>query len=163
MLFSTDLRLTCAPTTGLCVCFHKKKVDAHATPSQLSQHTRAVIVGYPSNGCRSSSISALHAPAAQPSAGGTAYSRLPWPAMLPGRPHGPTILASLAWLSLYSPTPPLIYGDGSRTSQPSYSPPRGQPLSCLPRLHVVPFVGLTIVHRPSALGAAWSMMSIQRP
>ena len=53
----------------------------------------------------------------------------------------------------------LFSGDGSRTSQPSYSPPRGQPLSCLPRLHVVPFVGLAVVHRPGALGAAWSTWS----
>ena len=52
-------------------------VDAHATPCQLSQHTRAVTVGCPSNGCRASSISALHAPAAQTSAGGTACSLLP--------------------------------------------------------------------------------------
>ena len=54
-----------------------KKVDAHATPCQLSQHTRAVTVGCPSNGCRASSISTLHAPAAQTSAGGTACSLLP--------------------------------------------------------------------------------------
>lgn len=37
-----------------------------------------------------------------------ACSRLPWLAVLPGRPHGPIILASLACLSLYSPTPPVI-------------------------------------------------------
>ena len=55
----------------------RKKVDAHATPCQLSQHTRAVTVGCPSNGRRASSISALHAPAAQTSAGGTACSLLP--------------------------------------------------------------------------------------
>ena len=56
----------------------------------------------------------------------------------------------------------LFSGDGNRTIQPSYSPPRGQPLSCLPRLRVVPFIGLAIVHRPGALGTAWSTMSIQR-
>ena len=50
----------------------------------------------------------------------------------------------------------LFSGDGSRTSQPSYSPPRGQPLPYLPRLCVVPFVGLAVVHCPGALGAAWS-------
>ena len=61
-----------------------------------------------SNGNRASSVSDLPAPAAQTSAIGTAYSRLPWPAVLPGRPHGPTILASLAWISLYSPTPHVI-------------------------------------------------------
>ena len=57
----------------------------------------------------------------------------------------------------------LFSDDFSRTSQPSYSPPRGQPLPCLPRLRVVPFVGLAIVHCPGALGMAWSTMSIQRP
>ena len=54
MLFSTDLRLS------------KKKVDA-----------QAVTVGWPSNGRRASSISALPAPAAQTSAGRTACSLLP--------------------------------------------------------------------------------------
>ena len=44
----------------------------------------------------------------------------------------------------------------SRTSEPSYSSPRGHPLSRLPRLCVVPFLGLAVVHRPGALGAAWS-------
>ena len=53
----------------------------------------------------------------------------------------------------------LFSGDGSQTSQPSYSPPRGQPLLCLPRLSVVPFVGLAVVHRPGAPGAAWSIWS----
>ena len=54
----------------------------------------------------------------------------------------------------------LFSGDGSRTSQPSYSPPCGQPLSCLPRLRVVPFIGLAVVHLPVALGAAWSTWSM---
>ena len=67
---------------GLYAVFHRfeaflKKVDAHATPCQLSQHTRVVTVGCPSNGRRASSISALPAPAIQTSAGGTAYSLLP--------------------------------------------------------------------------------------
>ena len=47
----------------------------------------------------------------------------------------------------------------SRTSEPSYSSPRGHPLPRLPRLRVVPFLGLTVVHRLGALGAAWSMWS----
>ena len=47
----------------------------------------------------------------------------------------------------------------SRTSEPSYSSPRGHPLPCLPRLRVVPFLGLAVVHRPGALGAAWSTWS----
>src|SRR3954471_24890761 len=51
-------------------------VDTHAMPCQLSQHMRAVTVGCPSNDCHASSISALHAQAAQTSAGGTACSLL---------------------------------------------------------------------------------------
>ena len=47
----------------------------------------------------------------------------------------------------------------SRTSEPSYSSPRGHPLSCLPWLRVVPFLGLAVVNRPGALGAAWSTWS----
>ena len=47
----------------------------------------------------------------------------------------------------------------SRTSEPSYSSPRGLPLPRLPRLHVVPFLGLAVVHRPGALGTAWSTWS----
>ena len=47
----------------------------------------------------------------------------------------------------------------SRTSEPLSSSPRGLPLLRLPRLHVVPFLGLTVVHRRGALGAAWSMWS----
>ena len=76
-----------------------------------------VTVGCQSNDCRVSSISDLLAPAAKSSAGGTACSRLLWPAVLLGRPHGPIILASLACLSLYSPTPPVIF----RRRQPNKS------------------------------------------
>ena len=47
----------------------------------------------------------------------------------------------------------------SRTGEPSYSSPRGLPLPRLPRLRVVPFLGLAVVHRPGALGAAWSTWS----
>ena len=47
----------------------------------------------------------------------------------------------------------------SRTSEPSYSSPRGHPLPRLPRLRVVPFLGLAVVHRLGALGAAWSTWS----
>ena len=47
----------------------------------------------------------------------------------------------------------------SRTSEPSYSSPRGHPLLRLPQLRVIPFLGLVIVHRRGALGAAWSMWS----
>ena len=47
----------------------------------------------------------------------------------------------------------------SRTSEPSYSSSRGHPLPRLPRLHVVPFPGLAVVHRRGALRAAWSTWS----
>ena len=47
----------------------------------------------------------------------------------------------------------------NRTSEPSYSSLRGHPLSRLPRLRVIPFLGLAVVHRPGALGAAWSTWS----
>ena len=47
----------------------------------------------------------------------------------------------------------------SRTGEPSYSSPHGLPLPRLPRLRVVPFLGLAVVHRPGALGAAWSTWS----
>ena len=66
---------------------------------------------------RVSSVSDLPAPATQTSTGGTACSRLLWSAVLPSRPHGPTTLTSLAWLSLYSPIPPVIF----RRRQPNQS------------------------------------------
>src|SRR3954463_2359667 len=47
----------------------------------------------------------------------------------------------------------------SRTNEPSYFSPRGHPLPRLPRLRVVPFLGLAVVHRLGALGAVWSMWS----
>ena len=121
----------------------------------------AVTVRCPSNGRRASSTSGLLAPAAQSSAGHAACSCLPWPAVQPRRPHRPLLLLPLARPSLHSPTPPVILRQRqrSRTSEPSYSSPHGHPLSRLPRLHVVPFLGLTVVHRRGAVGAAWSMWS----
>ena len=123
MLFSTDLRLTCAPTTG---CFYayafRKKVDAHATPCQLSQHTREVTIGCPSNGRRASSISSLPAPAAQTGAGRDCLlppprGRLCCRAGLTAPPY------SHRWSSHPSTHPHLLLfsGDGRRTSKPSYS------------------------------------------
>ena len=53
----------------------------------------------------------------------------------------------------------LFSGNGRRTSKPSYSPPRGKQLPSLPWLRVIPFLGLAVVHRPGALGAAWSTWS----
>ena len=57
------------------------------------------------------------------------------------------------------PHPLLFCDDGSRTNEPMYSSPRGHPLPRLPRLLVVPFLGLAVVHHLGALGAAWSMWS----
>ena len=61
------------------------------------------------------------------------------------------------------PHPLLFCGDGSltpqRTSEPSYSSTHGHPLPRLPRLRVIPFLGLAVVHRPGALGSAWSTWS----
>ena len=73
--------------------------------------------------------------------------------MLPRSPHRPLLFPLLA----------RPYGDGSltpqRTSEPSYSSTRGHPLPRLPRLRFVPFLGVAVVHRPGALGAARSTWS----
>ena len=121
----------------------------------------AVTVRCPSNGRHASSTSGLLAPAAQSSAGRAACSCLPWPAVLPRRPHRPLLLPPLARTSLHSPTPHVILrrGQRSRTSEPSYSSPLVHPLPRLPRLRIVPFLGLAVVHRPGALGAASSTWS----
>ncbi len=141
-------------------------------------------VRWPSNGGSASSTSGLLAPAAQSSAGRAACSCLPWPAVLPQRPHRPLLFPPLArpgrlcyrkgltapyyshrWPGHPSthPHPLLFYGDGSltpqRTSEPSYSSTCGHPLPRLPRLRVVPFLGLAVVHRRGALRAAWSTWS----
>ena len=54
---------------------------------------------------------------------------------------------------------PCYSAHRSRTSEPSYSSLHGHPLPCLPRLRVVPFLGLAVIHRPGALGVAWSTSS----
>ena len=118
----------------------------------------------PSNGRRASSTSGLLAPAAQSSAGHAACSCLPWPAVLPRWPHRPhtTPTAGQAIPPLtHSPcySAAMAASHRSRTSEPSYSSLRGHPLPCLPRLHVVPFLGLAVVHRRGALGMTWSMWS----
>ena len=121
----------------------------------------AVTVQCPSNDCCASSTSGLLAPAPQSSASRAACSCLPWPAVLPRRTHRPLLLPPLARPSLHSPTPPVILRrqQRSRTSEPSYSSPRVHPLPRLPRLRVVPFLGLTVVHHSGALRAAWSTWS----
>ena len=122
-----------------------------------------VTVRCPSNGRSASSTSGLLAPAAQTSAGRASCSCLPWLAAMRRRPHYryyPTVGQAIPLLThtpCYSAATAASHR--SRTSEPSYSSPRGHPLPRLPRLHVVPFLGLAIVHRLGALGAAWSMWS----
>ena len=117
----------------------------------------------PSNGCSASSTSGLRAPAAQSSAGRVACSCLPWPAVMPRRPHRPYYSHRWPGHPSTHPHPLLFCSDGSltpqRTSEPSYSSMRGHPLPRLPRLRVVPFLGIAVVHRRGALGAAWSTWS----
>ena len=119
----------------------------------------------PSNGRSASSTSGLLAPAAQSSAGRAACSCLPWPVVLPRRPYRPHTTPTAG-----QAIPPLTHSPcysaameashRSRTSEPSYSSPRGLPLLRLPQLRVVPFLGLAVVHHRGALGAAWSMWSM---
>ena len=118
----------------------------------------------PSNGLSASSAFGLLAPAAQSNAGRAACSCLPWPVVLSRRPHRPhtTPIAGQA-------IPPLTHtpyysamtatSHRSQTSEPLYSSPRVHPLPRLPRLRVLLFLGLAVVHRPGAFGAAWSTWS----
>ena len=66
------------------------------------------------------------------------------------------------WPSHPSTHPHLLLcpGDDRRTSKPLYSPPCGKQLPSIPWLRVVPFLGLVVVHRPGALGVAWSTWSM---
>ena len=120
----------------------------------------ALAVECPSNDCSASAISDILASAAQT----TACYRLPWLAVLPRRLHRPTLLPNAVQAipvltnTSYS-SPVTAASHCSRTSEPSYSSPRGHPLPRLPRLHIVPFLGLIVVHRPGALGTAWSTWS----
>ena len=102
--------------------FIKKGVDTYATPCQLSQHTRAVTVGCPSNGCCASSISDLfmlqllkQAPARLPTP--SSRDRLCCRAGHMAPPY------SHRWPSHPSTHPHMLLfsGDDRRTSKPSYS------------------------------------------
>ena len=120
-------------------------------------------VGWPSNGRRASSISALPAPAAQTSAGRTACSLLPAAGCAAAQASPPhhTPIAGLAIPLLthtccYSPAT----ADEPVNPRTVVLPPRGKQLPSLPCLRVIPFLGLAVVHRPGALGAAWSTWSM---
>ena len=122
-----------------------------------------VTVGCQSNGRRVSSISDLLAPAAKAAPAGpptpASRGRLCCRAGL----SAPTTPTAGQGIPLLTHTPcysaATAASHRSRTSEPSYSSPRGLPLPRLPRLPVVPFLGLAVVHRPGALGAAWSTWS----
>ena len=78
----------------------------------------------------------------------------------------PTIpTAGQAIPPLHSLTPPVILRrrQRSRTSEPSYSSPRGLPLPRLPRLRVVPFLGLVVVHTTALVLLARRGQRGQRP
>ena len=103
-------------------------------------------VGWPSNGRHASSISALPAPAAQTTAGGTACSLLPaaGSATAQASPPHRTPITGLAI--------PLL------TNTCCYSPATAdEPVNS--RTVVIPFLGLAVVHRRGALRAAWSTWS----
>ena len=124
----------------------------------------SVTIRCPSNSLGASSTSRLLGPAAQSSAVRATCSCLSWSAVLPWRPHRPhttptagQAIPPLTHTPCYSAA--MTASHRSRTSEPSYSSPRGLPLLCLPRLRVVPFLGLAVVHRHGALGAAWSAWS----
>ena len=120
-------------------------------------------VGCPSNGRRASSISALPAPAAQTSAGGTACSLLPAAGCAAAQASPPhrTPIAGLAIPLLthtccYSPATAdepvnprtvVLPSAWETTAESSLPPCRSLPR---PRRR----------HRPGALGAAWSMWSM---
>ena len=119
-------------------------------------------VGCPSNGRRASSISALPAPAAQTSAGGTAYCLLPAAGSAAGQASPPhrTPIAGLA-IPLLTHT---CYYSPATTDEPVN--PRTVVLpsawettaeSSLPPCRSLPRP--PIVHRPGALCAAWSTWS----
>ena len=76
----------------------------------------------------------------------------------------PTTLTAGQAIPLLTHTPcysaAMAASHRSRTSEPSYSSPHGHPLPRLPRLRVVPFLGVAVIHRLGALGAAWSMWSM---
>ena len=118
-------------------------------------------VGWPSNGRRASSISALPAPAAQTSASRTACSLLP-SAGCAAAQASPPHRTPIAGLAIPLLTHTCYYSPA--TADEPVNPrtvvlPSVWEMPTLPCLRVVPFLGLTVVHRRGALGASWSMWS----
>ena len=125
-----------------------------------------VTVGCQSNGRRVSSISDLLAPAAKAASAGpptpASRGRLCCRAGLsaPPTPTAGQDIPLLTHTRCYSAATAASHR--SRTGEPSYSSPRGLPLPRLPRLRVVPFLGLAVVHRRGALRTAWSRNDFHR-
>ena len=117
----------------------------------------------PSNGRSASSTSGLLAPAAQTSAGRACAPVSRGRLRCRGGLTAPTTPTARQAIPLLTHTPcysaATTASHRSRTSEPSYSSPRGLPLPRLPWLRVVPFLGLAVVHRPGALGVARSTWS----
>ena len=159
MLFSIDLRLTCAPTTGWRVYFPKKRLT-HTQHRVNLVNTREqwLLDVHPTTVVLFQSLLFLLQPLKQAPAG------LPAPASRDQLCFRAGLTApsySHHWPSHPSTHPHLLLfsRDDKRTSEPSYSSLRGLPLARLPRLRVVPFLGFAVVHRRGALCAAWSMWS----
>ena len=119
-------------------------------------------VGWPSNGRRASSISALPARAAQTSVGGTACSLLPvagCAAAQASLPHHTPIAGLAIPLLTHTCCYSLATADEPVNPHTVVLPSAWEKLPSLPCLRVIPFLGLAVVHRPGALGAAWSTWS----
>ena len=111
-----------------------------------------VIVRCSSNDRSASSTSGLLAPAAQTSVGScrvllppVAGCEAAEASPPPTTPTAGQAIPLLTHTPCYSAVSAASHR--SRTSEPSYSSPRGLPLLRLPRLRVVPFLGLAVVHR----------------
>ena len=120
-------------------------------------------VGWPSNDRRASSISALPALAAQTSVGETACSLLPavgCAAAQASPPHRTPITDLAIPLLTHTFCYSLVTTDEPAKPRIVVLPSAWETTakSSLPPCHS--FLGLAIIHHPGALGAAWSMWSM---
>ena len=157
MLFSTDLRLTCAPTTGWRVCFHKKRLTHTQCPVNLvNTREQWLLDVHPTAVVLLQSLLFMLQPLNQAPAGLPAPSsrgRLCYRAGLTALPY------SHRWPSHPLLTHTCCYSPG-KADEPvnPHTPPRGKQLPSIPWLCGIPFLGLAVVHCPGALGAAcWGM------